>query len=486
MSRSRWVLPIALSVAALSTLGTHPVAGAPLDSEGFFPRAVGPIGPANPGAQLWVKRYNGPGNGFDTAYATGVSPDSSMVFVTGGSSIDLGSGYDYATVAHNASTGDQLWVKRYNGPGNSSDTAYALGVSPDGSKVFVTGGSDGATSSTDYATAAYNASTGTQLWAKRYNGPGNGLDVAYSLGVSPDGSTVFVTGRSVGATSSDDYATVAYNASTGARLWIRRYNGPGNGVDVANALGLSLDGSTAFVTGSSAGATSFSDYATVAYNSSTGAQRWVKRYNSPENGIDYALALGVTPDGSDVFVTGYVGLDTSDYATVAYNASTGARLWVKRFNGVGNSCDFATALGVSPDGSTVLVTGQSVGSGTGYDYATVAYNASTGGQLWVKRYNGAINSDDFAYPLRVSADGSEVFVTGQSIGSGTGYDYATVAYNASTGAQLWVTRYNGPANSDDTAFALGVSPNGSEVFVTGGSTGSGSDYDYATVAYSAT
>src|SRR5439155_7316395 len=101
-----------------------------------------------------------------------------------------------------------------------------------------------------------------------------------------------------------------------------------------------------------------------------------------------------------------------------------------------NSWDFATALGVSPDGSTVLVTGQSVGSGTGYDYATVAYNASTGGQLWVKRYNGAINSDDFAYPLRVSADGSEVFVTGQSIGSGSGYDYATVAYNASTGAPV--------------------------------------------------
>ena len=38
---------------------------------------------------------------------------------------------------------------------------------------------------------------------------------------------VFVTGVSNGgSTSSDDYATIAYDASTGARLWVNRYNGP--------------------------------------------------------------------------------------------------------------------------------------------------------------------------------------------------------------------------------------------------------------------
>ena len=61
---------------------------------------------------------------------------------------------------------------------------------------------------------------------KRYNGPGNGDDVAYALGVSPDGSKVFVTGRSTGSTSAD-YATVAYDASSGTQLWVKRYNGPG-------------------------------------------------------------------------------------------------------------------------------------------------------------------------------------------------------------------------------------------------------------------
>jgi hypothetical protein len=55
------------------------------------------------------------------------------------------------------------------------------------------------------------------------NGP------TYALGVSPDGTTVFVSGTSIGRDGSFDYATVAYDASTGHGLWLARYNGPGSG-----------------------------------------------------------------------------------------------------------------------------------------------------------------------------------------------------------------------------------------------------------------
>ncbi len=46
-------------------------------------------------------------------------------------------------------------------------------------------------------------------WASRYNGPGNGGDFATSVTVSRDG-TVFVTGTSKGAGTGFDYATIAY------------------------------------------------------------------------------------------------------------------------------------------------------------------------------------------------------------------------------------------------------------------------------------
>ena len=56
----------------------------------------------------------------------------------------------------------------------------------------------------DYATIAYDAATGADLWVNRYTAPNS---FAYSIAVSPDGSKVFATGRSKG-----DYITVAYAA----------------------------------------------------------------------------------------------------------------------------------------------------------------------------------------------------------------------------------------------------------------------------------
>ena len=177
-----------------------------------------------------------------------------------------------------------------------------MAVSPGGATVFVTGKSRGATSGLDYATVAYNAATGAQRWASRYNAPANRDDRASSLAVSPGGATVFVTGTSRGRTSGLDYATVAYNAATGARRWASRYNGPKNADDGAVSVAAGPGGRSVFVTGTSKGATR--DYATVAYNAATGAPRWARRYNGPASGADTASSLAVSPGGSAVFVTG--------------------------------------------------------------------------------------------------------------------------------------------------------------------------------------
>jgi len=99
--------------------------------------------------------------------------------------------------------------------------------------------------------------------------------------------------------------------------------------------------------------------------------------------------------------------------------------WVARYNGPGNGTDYATALAVDSQGN-VYVTGVSEGSGTGRDYATIKYDAN-GTQLWVRRYNGPGNGWDDAFALAVDRQGN-VYVTGWSIGSGTGDDYATIKY----------------------------------------------------------
>lgn len=52
------------------------------------------------------------------------------------------------------------------------------------------------------------------------------------------------------------------------------------------------------------------------------------------------------------------------------------------------------------------MTGFSNGSGTRYDYATLGYDATTGTKLWVKRYDDPANGRDFAFALGVSPAGS--------------------------------------------------------------------------------
>ena len=100
----------------------------------------------------------------------------------------------------------------YAGPaGNNDNLPAALGISPDGSTVYVTGTSDNPASENDYATVAYSIATGARRWVSRFTGLGNSFDQANALAVNPKGGAVYVTGSSsVGGVL--DFATVAYRA----------------------------------------------------------------------------------------------------------------------------------------------------------------------------------------------------------------------------------------------------------------------------------
>jgi outer membrane protein assembly factor BamB len=303
-----------------------------------------------------VKRYNGPaGNGDDYAYAIAVD-GFGHVFVTGQSFGGPTSGYDYATVAYDATSGQQLWAARYDGPINGDDIAHAVAVDGLGN-VYVTGQSAGGVDpfvSLDYATVAYDPSGG-QLWAARYRGSSAiGDNIAYAIAVDGVGG-VYVTGQSATRRSGLDYATVAYDAVTGTLRWVAGYNGPDNGDDLATAI--AVDGlGQVYVTGTSWGATTNYDYATVAYDTLTGTQQWAARYNGPGNFWDNATAIAVDGAGG-VYVTGfaYVTPANSNYDTLAYDALTGTQRWEISFGFEGYS-SAARAIAVDSLGD-VFVTG---------------------------------------------------------------------------------------------------------------------------------
>jgi len=368
----------------------------------------------------------------------GITVDSlGNVYVTG-SSLGSGSGLDFATVKYNSS-GVQQWASRYNGPANADDIAYSITVDGSGN-VYVTGSSLGSGTGLDYATVKYNAS-GTQQWASRYNGPAGSEDIAYSVSVDSSGN-VYVTGSSLGSGTGRDFATLKYNSS-GTQQWASRYNGPGGVDDIAYSL--TFDGSgNVYVTGSSLGSGTGLDFATVKYNS-TGSQQWASRYNGPASTDDIAYSVAVDAS-ANVYVTGSSGGSGTglDFATVKYN-SLGSQQWASRYNGPANTDDIAYSVAVDSSGN-VYSTGSSGGSGSGLDFATVKYNSS-GTQQFASRYNGPANSDDKANSLAIDGSGN-TYVTGSSLGSGSGLDFATVKYNSS-GVGQWASRYNGPGNGDD-------------------------------------
>jgi len=274
------------------------------------------------GDTLWVRRYNDPQDGADGGFA--LKMDTSGNVYVAGIKDAFSSSCEYNTIKYDPN-GDTLWMRSYGGGTvDTSDTTIGTQVTSalevvDSGYVYVAGYS-GSITSGDYLIIKYNSS-GDTLWVRNYNGPGDGIDKVNAIAVDKNGN-VYVTGKSTGAGTFYDYATIKYSPS-GDTLWVRRYDGPANSDDQANAIALDTGGN-AYVTGFSVGTGTLYDYATIKY-SPDGALLWIQRYNGPGNGFDLAssnffpsFVLAVDKSGN-VFVTGESrGAASQDFATIKY------------------------------------------------------------------------------------------------------------------------------------------------------------------------
>ena len=463
------------------------------------------------GVEEWVAQYNG-----DGARAIALDPWGN-VYVTGTSDLD------FATIKYDQ-FGNEVWSARYNGPGNSNDGANDIAVDNLGN-VYVTGGSMSTDINMDWTIIKYNPS-GTHLWIVRYDGPSHDTDWANTIAVDDEGNSyvagkiksgydeyfttmkintsgvivwvdiysvaygsandlaldsygnIYVTG--VSYASNANYLTIKYNP-TGSRLWVKSYNGPsdpyGNNYDCANAILVNSVGDV-FVTGLSRGVESYMDYVTIKY-STTGVQQWIARYNGPGNGGDEPSSLAVDNEGN-VFVTGGCSGGypiAGDCVTIKYN-STGNENWISTYNLLGKSLDEATAM-IKDDNDNIYITGKSVGFDSFTDYCTIKYDLN-GNLLWTVRYNGPGNYHDEPCAIAIDLTGN-IYVTGRSFGAGTNFDYTTIKYSPS-GVEQWVVRYNGSGNDVDEATNI-VIDNSGNIYVTGKSKGSDTDFDYTTIKY---
>jgi len=133
--------------------------------------------------------------------------------------------------------------------------------------AYVTGTYDGVSANhSDYLTAKYSSTDGTEEWIKTYNGPRGDIDIARSIALDGSGN-VYITGyTSVNDGSRNggvNYGTIKYN-NNGDQQWVDVYDGLDK--DGGQAFGVATDAAgNVYVTGESFNKTNI-DYGTVKYS----------------------------------------------------------------------------------------------------------------------------------------------------------------------------------------------------------------------------
>jgi len=161
------------------------------------------------GQPLWLI---GEGTNFSDAgeSARDVAVDAQgNIYVTGFAEWSPGN-IDFLTVKYDIE-GNQAWIRNYTGPGSFLDAASKLVIDYAGN-VYVTGFSTRFINGfyqDDYTTVKYD-NAGNERWVMRYNGPGNTDDHPSGLAVDANGN-VYVTGFDTGTVTGQDFATIKYS-----------------------------------------------------------------------------------------------------------------------------------------------------------------------------------------------------------------------------------------------------------------------------------
>jgi len=380
--------------------------------------------------EAWAKLLDGTANySSDKDTVTGLAVDKlGNVIVSGSTEFNVYRG-QMMVIKYNPN-GDTLWTRKFIGPGFTWGKSNAMQVDTSGN-IYITGFTWGNSSSGDFTTIKYNPD-GDTLWQAYYDDADGNIDEATAIALD-DSANVYVTGWStIGGNSPDnlDFYTIKYN-SAGDVQWTAVYNSIDGLADSPCCIAVD-DEHNVYVTGKSNGSTTGNDYLTLKYDIS-GNLKWHKRYSFAP-GIENDIPTGLAVDGSgNVYVSGMSRdtvsfFDYTDYAIVKYD-SLGNEIWVKRWDGPNGASDEPHAMIMDSDTNLYItgVTRNIIPQNWG-NFGTIKVSLDSA-LLW-ENIEGQGSQEDNAWDIAKDHKGL-LYVTGSVNGN-----FGTYIYDLS-GNYLW-------------------------------------------------
>ncbi|TAJ24910.1 MAG: hypothetical protein EPO68_00715 [Planctomycetota bacterium] len=342
--------------------------------------------------------------------------------------------------------------------------AAQVALSPDGSRVFVTGAQRPLAKPSVWLGASYGAPSGAQQWTLAYGQPYGFGEAGVGLVSGPTAGDLLLVGRTSKAATANDSTLLSIDPHGGALLGSNSFDLVGSAQEFTTGAFLSADGARVYAHASATSAApelswfdaEFGAAELTAFDSSTGQPLWTAlggadgthRIESTTFEPTTACADAV---GLRAFIGGRVRILAVYRAFVeAFDASDGHLLW--KAAELGQPFELVThALVAAPDATRVYAVGQ--GSDLAWWMRARAFDAATGAQLWLS----SLPSADGPMYAAASPDGTRVYCAG-TVDASSDWNGFVAALDAATGSVAWLRHVDslGGSQSGNTDHLRGL------------------------------
>lgn len=398
------------------------------------------------------------------------------------------------TAAHAA---DAPWFSRING-NNFDDSGTQVAIDKQGNAIVAAATVTEFIGTLENLLLKYDRS-GALIWRRRiavgaFQSKPSGLAVDAAGNIFLTGVSRVPTDDGARAIDAESRTFIVKFDPNGVELWRRTLEEPHELINLSDGLAVDSQGNVVIAATSLLEGGSY-DFLTAKYDSE-GNQLWRRRYDSPAQLTDTALAIGVD-SSSNVYVAGnstgnqITRTRDVDFLTIKYSAA-GALMWARRAEAyTSGSQEHVNALAVSPVGGVAVVgfaDNRHALEPTAEDIYVVKYDAA-GNLAWSYLRNGTGTfPHDYGQDIAADAQGNI-----HAVGTVWETDSAgkvmtkTIAIKVDpTGRVLWERTHLPPAAFSAYGKAVTVDTFGN-VFVGGSSDRLGSypaGLDYLTLKYS--